>query len=90
MTPILGADVTLVHCSDFSDADLDAVAGSGARIVLTPSSEMASGLQPLQIQKLVDRGIRPGWGSTRNGWPRATSLPRCGRRYPSNTRPSST
>ena len=31
-------------------------------IVLTPSSEMASGLQPLQIQKLVDRGIRPGLG----------------------------
>ena len=43
MAPMLGADVTLVHCSDFSDADLDAVAGSGARIVLTPSSEMASG-----------------------------------------------
>jgi len=62
MTPMLGEDVTLVHCSDFSDTDLDAVAGSGARIVLTPSSEMASGLQPLQIQKLVDRGIRPGLG----------------------------
>jgi 5-methylthioadenosine/S-adenosylhomocysteine deaminase len=62
MESMLGEDVTLVHCSDFSDADLDAVAGSGAHIVLTPSSEMASGLQPLQIQKLVDRGIRPGLG----------------------------
>ena len=62
MAPMLGEDVTLVHCCDFSDPDLDAVAGSGARIVLTPSSEMASGLQPLQIQKLVDRGIRPGLG----------------------------
>jgi 5-methylthioadenosine/S-adenosylhomocysteine deaminase len=62
MAPMLGEDVTLVHCSDFSDSDLDAVAGSGAHVVLTPSSEMASGLQPLQIQKLVDRGIRPGLG----------------------------
>ena len=62
MAPLLGEDVTLVHCCDFSDLDLDAVAGTGAHIVLTPSSEMASGLQPLQIQKLVDRGIRPGLG----------------------------
>ena len=62
MAPMLGADVTLVHCSNFSDTELDVVAGSGARIVLTPSSEMASGMQPLQIQKLVDRGIRPGLG----------------------------
>jgi 5-methylthioadenosine/S-adenosylhomocysteine deaminase len=62
MASMLGEDVTLVHCSNFSDPDLDAVAGSGAHIVLTPSSEMASGLQPLQIQKLVDRGIRPGLG----------------------------
>jgi 5-methylthioadenosine/S-adenosylhomocysteine deaminase len=62
IAPMLGEDVTLVHCSDFSDSDLDAVAASGARVVLTPSSEMASGMQPLQIQKLVDRGIRPGLG----------------------------
>jgi 5-methylthioadenosine/S-adenosylhomocysteine deaminase len=62
MAPMLGEDVTLVHCCDFGDADIDAVAASGARIVLTPSSEMASGRQPLQIQKLVDRGIRPGLG----------------------------
>jgi 5-methylthioadenosine/S-adenosylhomocysteine deaminase len=59
---MLGEDVTLVHCCDFDDADLDSVASSGAHIVLTPSSEMAAGLQPLQIQKLVDRGIRPGLG----------------------------
>ncbi|HEU5113159.1 MAG TPA: amidohydrolase family protein, partial [Acidimicrobiia bacterium] len=59
---MLGEDVTLVHCCDFDDPDLDTVASSGAHIVLTPSSEMAAGLQPLQIQKLVDRGIRPGLG----------------------------
>lgn len=62
LASMLGEDVTLVHCCDFDDPDLDSVAGSGAHIVLTPSSEMASGLQPLQIQKLVDRGIRPGLG----------------------------
>lgn len=62
LVPMLGEDVTLVHCCDFDDPDLDSVASSGARIVLTPSSEMAAGLQPLQIQKLVDRGIRPGLG----------------------------
>jgi cytosine/adenosine deaminase-related metal-dependent hydrolase len=62
LASMLGEDVTLVHCCDFDDADLDSVAGTGAHIVLTPSSEMAAGLQPLQIQKLVDRGIRPGLG----------------------------
>ena len=62
MAPMLGKDVTLVHCSNFDDPDLDAVSSSGAHIVLTPSSEMAGGMQPLQIQKLVDRGIRPGLG----------------------------
>ncbi len=62
MASMLGEDVTLVHCSNLQDADLDAVASSGASVVLTPSSEMAGGLQPLQVQKLVDRGIRPGLG----------------------------
>ena len=62
MASMLGDDVTLIHCSDFLDTDLDAVASSGASVVVTPSSEMAGGLQPLQVQKLVDRGIRPGLG----------------------------
>jgi 5-methylthioadenosine/S-adenosylhomocysteine deaminase len=62
MAPMLGEDVTLVHCSSFDDSDLDAVASSRASVVVTPSSEMAGGLQPLQVQKLVDRGIRPGLG----------------------------
>jgi cytosine/adenosine deaminase-related metal-dependent hydrolase len=59
---MLGGDVTLVHCSGFGDADLDSVGSAGASIVLTPSSEMAGGIEPLQVQKLVDRGIRPGLG----------------------------
>jgi cytosine/adenosine deaminase-related metal-dependent hydrolase len=62
IAPMLGGDVTLVHCSGFGDADLDSVGSAGASIVLTPSSEMAGGIEPLQVQKLVDRGIRPGLG----------------------------
>ena len=59
---LLGDDVTLVHCSNLEDSDLDVVASSGASVSLTPASEMAGGSKPLQIQKLVDRGIRPGLG----------------------------
>jgi cytosine/adenosine deaminase-related metal-dependent hydrolase len=62
MASMLGSDVTLVHGSYFDDRDLDAVASSGAAMVLTPSSEMAGGLASLDIQKLIDRGIRPGLG----------------------------
>lgn len=59
---LLGADVTLVHCSGLQDADLDAVAASGAAVSLSPSSEMAGGLGPPPIQQLIDRSIRPGLG----------------------------
>ena len=40
---LLGEDVTLVHCTHLDDADLDAIAASGARVSLTPSSEMSDG-----------------------------------------------
>ena len=60
MESMLAGDVTLVHGSYFEDRDLDVVASSGAAIVIAPSSEMAGGLEPLQVQQLVDRGIRPG------------------------------
>jgi cytosine/adenosine deaminase-related metal-dependent hydrolase len=59
---LLGRDVTLVHCANLTDSDLDAVASSGAAVSLTPSSEMAGGQGSLPIQKLIDRGIRPGLG----------------------------
>jgi 5-methylthioadenosine/S-adenosylhomocysteine deaminase len=59
---VLGADITLVHCSHLGDADLDAIAASGVAVSLTPASEMASGIPPLPVQKLIDRGIRPGLG----------------------------
>jgi cytosine/adenosine deaminase-related metal-dependent hydrolase len=59
---ILGADVTLVHHSELDERDLDAIAGSGAAVVLTPASEMAAGAGSPPIQQLIDHGIRPGLG----------------------------
>jgi 5-methylthioadenosine/S-adenosylhomocysteine deaminase len=59
---LLGADATLVHGGPFDEADLDALAGSGAGVSLAPSSEMAGGAGAPPIQPLIDRGIRPGLG----------------------------
>ncbi|HEY5650275.1 MAG TPA: amidohydrolase family protein, partial [Acidimicrobiia bacterium] len=59
---LLGDDVTLVHCTNLGDSDLDAVASSGASVALTPSTEMAAGLGTPPIQQLIDREIRPGLG----------------------------
>jgi cytosine/adenosine deaminase-related metal-dependent hydrolase len=59
---VLGADVTLVHHSELDEADLDAIAASGAAVSLSPSSEMAGGLGSPPIQQLIDHGIRPGLG----------------------------
>jgi 5-methylthioadenosine/S-adenosylhomocysteine deaminase len=61
---LLADDVTLVHCSSLGDADLDAIAAAGVQVCLTPSAEMAAGLTP-PIQRLIDRGIRPGLGVDR-------------------------
>ena len=59
---LLDEHVTLVHCSELDDADADAIRSSGAAISLTPSSQMAGGLGRPQIQRLIDRDIRPGLG----------------------------
>jgi cytosine/adenosine deaminase-related metal-dependent hydrolase len=58
----LGPDVTLVHCSKLDDAELDAVSAAGAKVSLTPSSEMADGLGTPPIQRIIDRRLRPGLG----------------------------
>lgn len=60
---VLGKDVNLVHCSHLDDADFDAVAASGASVSLTPANEMAGGLGSPPIQKLINRGLRPGLGT---------------------------
>ncbi len=59
---LLGPDVTLVHCTNLDDGSLDAIAASGARVALTPSSEMANGIGTPPIQRIIDRKIRPGLG----------------------------
>ena len=58
----LRGDVTLIHCTRLSDGDLAALASAGARAVITPQSEMASGIGFPPMQKLIDHGIRPGLG----------------------------
>ncbi|HJR86416.1 MAG TPA: amidohydrolase family protein, partial [Acidimicrobiia bacterium] len=58
----LGPDVTLIHCSHASDADLDAVLAAKASVVLTPATEMSGeAVMPL-IQRIIGRGLRPGLG----------------------------
>ena len=59
---LLGEDVTLVHCTNLGEADLDAIASSGTRVALTPSNEMAAGHGAPPLQGLIDRKIRPGLG----------------------------
>jgi cytosine/adenosine deaminase-related metal-dependent hydrolase len=59
---LLADDVTLVHCSGLDDADVDAIAASGATVSLAPSSEMTAGLGSPPIQQLIDRDVRPGLG----------------------------
>lgn len=60
---LLGADVTLSHCTRLSDADFDAIARSSTAMSLTPASDMAAGAGPPPMQQLIDRGIRPGLGA---------------------------
>jgi cytosine/adenosine deaminase-related metal-dependent hydrolase len=59
---LLGGDVTLVHGTGLSDEDVQSLAASGAAVALAPSSAMAGGLGAPPVQRLVDRGIRPGLG----------------------------
>lgn len=59
---LLGDDTTLVHHAAVNEADLEAVASSGAAISLTPASDMAAGVGSPPIQELIDRDVRPGLG----------------------------
>jgi cytosine/adenosine deaminase-related metal-dependent hydrolase len=59
---LLGADLTLVHCTHLDGPDLDAVASTGTAVSLTPSTEMAGGLGSPPMQEFIDRDIAPGLG----------------------------
>jgi 5-methylthioadenosine/S-adenosylhomocysteine deaminase len=58
----LGADLTLVHCTDLEASELDAIASSATGVSLTPAAEMGGGIGAPPVQNLIDRGIRPGLG----------------------------
>ena len=64
---LLGEDVTLVHCSKVDDGDLAAIANSGAAVSLTPASDMTGGFGTPPLQRLIDKGIRPGLGIDSEG-----------------------
>lgn len=59
---MLGEDVTLIHCSNIDENDLNAIASSGTGVSLAPAAEMAGGLGSPPIQQLIDHDIRPGLG----------------------------
>ncbi|HET6712188.1 MAG TPA: amidohydrolase family protein [Actinomycetota bacterium] len=59
---LLRDDVTLVHHTALDETDIAAIAASGASVVVTPSSEMATGHGAPPIQELMDRDLRPGLG----------------------------
>lgn len=59
---VLGPDLTLIHCADLDDTDLDAAAATSTLAALAPAAEMAEGRALPPIQRLLDRGIRPGLG----------------------------
>ncbi|MGH8957987.1 MAG: amidohydrolase family protein [Acidimicrobiia bacterium] len=58
----LGPDVTLIHCSHASDADLDAAVSSKSSVVLTPATQMSGESILPPIQRIIGRGLRPGLG----------------------------
>lgn len=62
----LGPDVTLVHCTQLSDEDFDAIASAGTSVVLAPSEEMACGMGTPPVQRLMDREVRAGLGVGRD------------------------
>ncbi len=45
-----------------TDDELDSIASTKTAVVLTPCSELAAVSPTLSIQRLIDRGIRPGLG----------------------------
>ena len=66
MAPMLGEDVTLVHCCDFGDADIDAVAASGAPD--RPHAVERNGFRPAALADPEARRSRyPAWAGGRYG-----------------------
>lgn len=60
--PLLGSDLTLVHCTHLDDSDFEVVAASGVGVSVCAAAEMSKGFDPPPMQRLLDRSIRPGLG----------------------------
>jgi cytosine/adenosine deaminase-related metal-dependent hydrolase len=58
---VLGPDISLVHCTDMTDAAWQYIADAGTHVTLAPTSDeqlgLADGVPP--VQKALDFGIRP-------------------------------
>lgn len=73
----LGPDTQLVHAVHVTDAELDLIAESGARVVHCPTSNMylASGAAP--VRKMLDRGIPVSLGTDGSGSNNSQDLLEC-------------
>lgn len=73
MFGLLGPDVLLSHCTDLTDADIDAVVATGTRIVHNPSA-IASVRGYCPVPTLLDRGVVVMIGSDGTAPDRSTDM----------------
>jgi cytosine/adenosine deaminase-related metal-dependent hydrolase len=62
LTPVrdaLGADVTLIHCTNLTDADWQLIVSSRAKVSIACPIEMGMGHGVPPIMEVLERGIRP-------------------------------
>lgn len=59
---LLGTDVTLIHCTEVGDRAWDAIAATGTRVSLCPTSDSQLGIHDAvpPLQEALDRGLCPG------------------------------
>jgi formimidoylglutamate deiminase len=62
----LGRHTTIVHATHADDAELDLIAGSGARVCLCPTTEANLGDGFMPVERLFDRGVDLCIGSDSN------------------------
>ena len=73
MFDLLGADALMSHCTDLTEGDIDAVAGSGTKIVHNPSA-IASVRGYCPVPALLDRGVTVCIGSDGTAPDRSTDM----------------
>ena len=73
MFDLLGPDALMSHCTDLTEADIDAVAASGTKIVHNPSA-IASVRGYCPVPTLLDRGVVVSIGSDGTAPDRSTDM----------------